>query len=293
VTLAACTTLTPMLSRTARVGVVALCAAGLIGLLATGSAAAKGPRARASVIGGTPANLQDWGFTAAVLTPTTLCTGTVLSPTKVLTTAHCVGNPLTMVVRTNSTSAFAGGEAHGVASAAIAPGWTRGFESDLSVLTLSSPTSAPPIQLGDAAEDAAYTQPGAPLAVAGFGNRNPLIVGKQKIGFLTATDVSARSCPLPPWAICDAGGKAGKAFRRLHRRVRHRRVQKVICSGDSGGPLVARTPQGPRLVGIAEASSSPPKRNPFFFVLCGLKGFPSLHTRTFSYMDFILGALGP
>jgi len=263
----------------------------LIGLLAAGSAAAKGPRARPSVIGGTPASLQDWGFTAAVLSPTTLCTGVVLSPTKVLTTAHCIGNPTTMIVRTNSTSAFAGGEAHMIASVAIAPGWTNGFESDLGVLTLSSPTSAPPIQLADAATDSAFTQPGAPLGVAGFGNRNPLIVGKQQIGLLTAADVSPRVCPVPRWAIFDAGGKAGKAFRRLRGNVRHRRVQKVICSGDSGGPLVARTPLGPRLLGIAEASSSPPKRNPFFFVLCGLKGFPSLHTRALSYLDFIQGAV--
>jgi secreted trypsin-like serine protease len=280
-----------MLSRTARVGAAVLCATGLIGLLAAGSAAARGPRARSSVIGGTTANLQDWGFTAAVLTPTTLCTGVVLAPTKVLTTAHCVGNPLTMVVRTNSASAFVGGEAHSVASAAIAPGWAHGFESDLSVLTLNSPTSAPPIQLANAAEDATYTQPGAPLSVAGFGNRNPLIVGKQRIGLLTATDVAARTCPLPPWAICDIGGRAGTVFRKLRGHTLRRRVQKVICSGDSGGPLVARTPEGARLVGIAEASSSPPKRNPFFFVLCGLKGFPSLHTRTFSYLDFIQGAV--
>lgn len=282
-----------MLSRLAGVGAALLCATGLIGLLAVAPAAAKGPRARSSVIGGTAADLQEWGFTAAVVSPTTLCTGTVISPTKVLTTAHCVGNPVTMVVRTNSTSAFSGGEAHSVASVAIAPGWTHGFESDLGVLTLSSPTSAPPIQLADAATDVSYTQSGAPLAVAGFGNRNPLLVGKQQIGLLTATDVSARTCPLPPWAICDAGGRAGRAFRRLKRHVLRRPVQRVICSGDSGGPLIARTPQGPRLVGIAEASSSPPKRNPFFFVLCGLKGYPSLHTRAASYLGFIQGTLVP
>jgi secreted trypsin-like serine protease len=282
-----------VLSRIARAGAVAVCVAGLLGSFAVTSAGAK-PRAHSSVIGGTPADLQQWGFTAAVLTPTTLCSGTVISPTRVLTAGHCVGDPLTMTVRTNSTSAFTGGEAIGVSSVAFAPGFAHGFENDLAILALKSPTSAPPIPLASAAEDAAYTQPGAPLAVAGFGNRNPLAVGKQRIGLLTATNVSARLCPLPQWAICDAGTRAGTAFRKLRRKVERRPVLRSVCSGDSGGPLVAITAAGPRLVGTAEASTAPPsKHNPFFFVFCGLKGFPSVHTRANSFLSFISGNLGP
>src|SRR5262249_25333105 len=161
----------------------------------------------------------------------------------------------------------------GVASAAIDPQWMHGFQSDLAVLTLQTPTSAPSIPLASADEDVAYTRPGAPLAVAGFGDRNPLIVGKEQIGLLTSADVLVRRCAARPWAICDAGGRAGVAFRRLHGHLRRRQVQKAICQGDSGGPLVARTPEGLRLIGIAEASSAPGKRNPFFFVHCGLRGF--------------------
>ncbi|MFL5907257.1 MAG: S1 family peptidase [Solirubrobacterales bacterium] len=283
-----------MLARIARVGGLVLCATALLCALTAGTAAANQPRARASVIGGTAADLQQWGFAVAVLTPTTLCTGSVLSPTRVLTTAHCAGNPATMTVRANSTSAFVGGEALGVSSVTIAPGWAHGFESDLSVLTLSAPTSAPAIQLASPAEDASFTQSGAPLSVAGFGSRNPVLFGKAKLGLLTTTSVFARRCPLPSWAICDAGGRSGLvAFRRIHDRVRHRPVQKSICQGDSGGPLVASTPQGPRLVGVAEASSSPNKRDPFFFVRCGLKGYPALHTRVLSYADFIQANEGP
>src|SRR5215208_1615076 len=286
-------TLAPMLSRIGRVGTVAVCAAALTGALSAGIADAS-PRAGKSVIGGTVANIDQWSFAAAVLTPTTLCTGTVISPTRVLTAAHCVGNPLTMTVRTKSTSAFSGGEALAVSAATFAPGFAHTFENDLAILTLKTPTTATPIQLASAAEDATYTQPGAPLSEAGFGNRNPLIVGKPRIGLLTATDVSARFCPLPPWAICDAGTKVGTAFRRIKRKVRRRPVRRSVCSGDSGGPLVANTPAGPRLVGTAEASTAPPsRRNPFFFVICGLKGYPSVHTRSLIYNDFIQANLGP
>jgi Secreted trypsin-like serine protease len=281
-----------MFSPFARVGATLLCTAGLIGLLAGGTATAK-PQARTSVIGGAPASLDQWGFAVAVLTPNTLCTGTVISPTRVLTAAHCVGNPLTMVVRAETTSAFAGGEALGVSSVAVAPGYANGLENDLAILTLKSPTTAPPIELASAAEDVAYTQPGAPLSIAGFGNRNPLIVGKARFGLLTAANVTARSCPLPSFAICDAGHKFGVAFRRIKHRLRRRPVRRTVCEGDSGGPLVANTPAGPRLVGTAEASTAPPtKRNPFFFVICGLKGYPSVHTRSNSFSDFILSNLG-
>ena len=286
--------LVPMLSRIARAGGAVLCAASLFCGTVAGTAAAKEPLARSSVIGGTAADLQQWGFTVAVLTPTTLCTGSVLSPTRVLTTAHCTASPSVLTVRANSTSAFAGGETLGVSAVTIAPGWAHGFESDLAVLTLSTPTSAPAIQLASAAEDASYTQVGAPLAVAGFGSRNPAAFGKGKIGLLTATNVFAKRCLLPSWAICDSGGRSGLvAFRRLRDRLRHRPVLRTICQGDSGGPLVASTPQGPRLIGVAEASSSPTKHNPFFFVRCGLKGYPSLHTRVLSYLGFVQANQGP
>jgi secreted trypsin-like serine protease len=282
-----------MLPRIARTGTVLLCTAALVGLLA-GPAAARGPRARSSVVGGNPATLTEWGFTAAVFTPNSLCTGVVVSPTRVLTAAHCVGSLPTMLIRVNSTNAFVGGDVLQVSAAAFAPGYANGFVNDLAVLTLKTATTAPPITLASAAEDATYTQPGAPLATAGFGDRNPLIIGKRQIGLLTAADVLARNCgPIPPSTICDAGGRAGTAFRRFRGHVLKRKLAKVICEGDSGGPLIARTPAGPRLIGITEASSSPRKSDPFFFVRCGLKGFPSLHTRVLSFLPFLQGNLGP
>jgi secreted trypsin-like serine protease len=280
-----------MLSRTARVGAALVCVAGLLVTHAAGTAAASGPRAKASVVGGSPASLSNWGFTAAVLTQHSLCTGSVLSPTKVLTAAHCVESPPTMTVRTNSNLAFAGGDVHAVSSAAINPGRRHGFIGDLAVLTLSTPTSAPPIQLASAADDSSLTGPGAAVSVAGFGARNPAPQRKPKIGLLTAATVFVRGfCPLPTSLMCDAGGRSGLiAIRKIKRKIRKRPIQRTVCAGDSGGPMVAASPAGPRLVGVAEATAAPPKRSAFGFVWCGLKGFPAIHTRVASWLGFIQG----
>jgi secreted trypsin-like serine protease len=280
-----------MLTRYARVGVALICAAGLLAFTAAGSAA-KGPRASASVIGGTPASLSDWGFTAAVLTPHTLCTGSVISPTKVLTASHCVGAASTMAVRTNSSSAFAGGDLHPVSAVAMNPGWNHGFLGDVAVLTLSTPTTAPPIQLASTTEDPTLTRPGTVLSVAGFGARNPAPRRKPKIGLLTTAQVSVHGfCPVPASLICDAGRKSGLiAIRKINGKVRKRPIQRTVCSGDSGGPMVAQSPAGVRQVGIAEATAAPPKHSAFGFVWCGLKGFPAIHTRVASWLGFISGS---
>jgi secreted trypsin-like serine protease len=244
------------------------------------------------------ANLADWGFTVAVRSARSLCTGVVVGPTKVLTAAHCLNAPGAMSVIANQISLWSGGgETLGVVGYATAPGWTnrglgwggRGLANDLAVLTLASPTSAPPIRLATPAEDPAYTWINSRLEVAGYGVRNPFKWGKPKLGLLTASPafVTGSGCGrvyVPATMICDSGPRSKWVVTSGRER---RSLQSVPCSGDSGGPMVVRTSAGPVLVGITEAGIAPTKSGRFYGVLCGLRGSNAIHTRVAAYLSFI------
>jgi trypsin len=263
-----------------------------------GATAYATPLVHSSVIPGPSAhvaNLADWQFTVAVRPSRDLCTGVVIAPTKVLTAAHCLERPSDMQVIANKVSLrAAGGETLGVSGFAFAPGWTgRGFSNDLAVLTLSTPTTAPPIRLATPEENAAYTAINSSLEVAGFGLRNPLAWGKPKLGVLTASPAFVRSTRcgpiyVPAAMICDTGPRSKwVAFSGRKKRP----IQSVPCSGDSGGPLVARTSSGPVLVGLTEAGAVPTRASRFYGVLCGLRGYNTVHTRVSAYLSFIQGNL--
>ena len=263
-------------------------------LFGGGATAEATPPAQSSVIPGPSAhvaNQADWQFTVAVRSSIGLCTGVVVGTTKVLTAAHCLDRPAAMHVIANQVSLrTGGGEMLGVHGFVIAPGWTgRGFASDLAVLTLSTPTTAPPVRLVTPEEDAAYTSVNSALEVAGFGVRNPLMWGKPKLGLLTASPAFVRSsgCGLiyvPATMICDTGPRSKWVATSGRKR---RSIQSVPCAGDSGGPLVARTPTGPALVGLTEAGAVPAKSSRFYGVLCGLRGYDTIHTRVAAFLSFI------
>ncbi len=124
------------------------CAAALSAGLASSSATAA-PRARPSIIGGAAANPAQWTFAAAIFRKGHLhCGGSVISPTRVLTAAHCVlGFDLAsfaVIANRPDLRSGASGEVLGVASARIHPDYESTGLHDVAVLNLSRPTTAAP-----------------------------------------------------------------------------------------------------------------------------------------------------
>jgi secreted trypsin-like serine protease len=258
------------------------CAVALGALLASPSASAA-PKARASIIGGGAANPAQWTFATAIFRKGRLhCGGSVISPTRVLTAAHCVlGFDLAsfaVIVSRPDLRSPIGGEVLGVASARIHPDYEATGLHDVAVLNLSRPTSAAPVTLTSPADDLASTQVGGLLRVAGWGARNPLGLRLSSILRKTTERVrNGRRCLKaytgdifdPALMIC----ALGKRIKRLRRPAIHRSA----CIGDSGGALIADTPAGPRQVGIVSYGGP----------LCGLAAAPTVYARVAASLDFI------
>ena len=252
------------------------------------------PQADTSVVGGGNAAAASFPSTVSIKLGKGLCTGSVISPTTVLTAGHClekVSAPQ-ITVRANSPSAFSGGEVIGVTSAVRHPGFSlgrKGTVNDVAILKLAFATTAPPIAMATAAEDAALTAPGATMTIAGFGRLSPNLLKDSGAGRLrSAVTYTRPNCTGPSYRrfstvtmIC----AAGQPFAVASSGRKKRQIQRNTCFGDSGGPLLADTPAGPRLLGVTSYGGLYPPN--FGFVACGLKGFPDVYMRVSAFQSFI------
>lgn len=241
----------------------AMCASAL----AASGARASGPPqsvAHSAVVGGTPAPLGTWGWLAFIENTgkDTECSGTIVSPSAILTAAHCVEDEATGVVSpprdlTVITGRLdwqdaSGGQSLSVSRVVVFPGFNRAtFVGDAALLVLSAPTASPSLPLASGGR-APSAGGGTSALFAGWGataagasgspvlNQGSLVV--QSDAYCTSQSALEHPSFEPAGELCAVDEPADTS---------------APCYGDSGGPLIAKGPDGKTIeIGITSHGSA-------------------------------------
>jgi secreted trypsin-like serine protease len=249
-----------------------------------------------AIVGGHDASPGEYPYVAHITIDRAFqCTGTLVTPTKVVTAGHCgsigpagqvsvpLGQPGQLVElsigahKTPSTYIDAGyngesdGEEHVAQSVAVAPGYlgVHSVNSDVSVITLDRPSAKTPVKIAGAGERSLWSA-GTLATIAGFGTTEsggdqPDVLQEAQVP-IVADSVAAEAYPyLVPGVDALFGGFENKT----QLGAAYPQGGTDTCQGDSGGPLlVPASTGGFRLVGDTSYGAG-----------CGDPGYPGIYGR--------------
>ncbi|MEV8530762.1 serine protease [Streptomyces sp. NPDC051211] len=216
-----------------------------------------GPEKDALIIGGSQASIKQYPYMAQVFSTDSqnrgyFCSGAVVSPTKILTAAHCVvnrnwkkGAVVTGATHRADSSSLYGGKVFAVKKAWAHPAYNASkIDNDVAVLTLAKPTNAKPIKVTTSSDKASY-KPGTSALALGWGrtsSKSPNLSPNLKKAWM----------PIQADSKCSSPNVWGNRFIKGHMLCVGKPASgsnagtTTICNGDSGGPLVVNG----RVVGI-------------------------------------------
>jgi len=216
-----------------------------------------------AVVGGAPASPGEYPYVAHVLIDRAFqCTGSLVTPTHVITAAHCsslapggvanvpIGQPGQLIevsvgaYRTPSSSLTGGyesdGEQHVAKSVTVNPGWLGlgSVSHDVAIVELPTPSAKTPVKIASAQERSLWS-PGAMATIAGFGvtesgGDQPEVLHEAQVP-ITADDVAAQAYPYfiegvdPLFGGFESDTQVAAGFPE---------GGVDTCQGDSGGPLL-------------------------------------------------------
>jgi secreted trypsin-like serine protease len=244
-------------------------------------------------VGGNDASPGKYPYIAHILIDGQFqCTGTLVTPTHVVTAAHCgalvpggvvnvpIGQPGQLIEvsvgahQTPSSSLIGGyesdGEQHVGTSVAVSPGWA-GLGSvghDVAVVELDSPSAKTPVKIASADERSLWAA-GTLATIAGFGvteadGDQPDVLQEAQVP-IVADEVAAAAYP----STVDGVDQVFGGFEnRTQVGAGYPQGGVDTCQGDSGGPLLVPSGSVMRLVGDTSYGAG-----------CAEPGYPGIYGR--------------